>query len=126
MNFELDERFVSKDVKENHYNVHVLNGKRYEKEVFQDINIDEYERMADELATKPIDNKRIFGYVSQDADGAINNVKWDKSNGLFVAYKYDRNNHIPLVKSCYVKSYRDYFADKSHQYMDEIGIEQFY
>ena len=54
MILELDERFVNKDVRESHYNTHVLRGKRYEKEVFQGIDIDEYERMADELATKPL------------------------------------------------------------------------
>lgn len=122
----LDERFISKEAKETHYDKHVANGNRYEREVFQDINMDEYERMADALAVKPIDNKTIFGYVSEDKDGKINNVKWDKSTGLFVAYQYDAENHVPLDVSCYVKSYRDFFADKSKQYVDEIGIEQFY
>lgn len=116
----VDEQFSSDYSKQTHYNKHVVTGNNKEKKVFHNINQDEYEALADTLAITPVDNKNIFGYESEDISGKISYVKWNKTTEVFVAYTYDEGNPDPIIKSCYVKTFREYNGDKTIQYMGEI------
>lgn len=118
----IDEDFVSDYTRDKHYDTHVTHGNRWERQTFRGLSKDEYVKRAEDLANARIDNKKIFGYVSQDAHGHKANVKWNKDTEEFVAYSYDLRdkNGRPLIKSFYTKSFRDFNADKSAQYLDEI------
>ena len=104
MKFKISEKFTSEFNKEAHYNKH--------KEKFKKISIDEYEHLADELAKKPVDNKRIFGYLSANTLGRNAYVKWDKDTELFVVYTWNKNHSEPLIISLYKKTFREYESEK--------------
>lgn len=111
--FEIFERFSSIENRHRHYIKHVIDGKE-----FGDITEEEYEKLAESLQSSPVDNKNIFGYIS-DYKGNTSYCKYEKSTGIFVVYYYSNNNE-PLTITCYMKLWRKYQMDKAIEYFDEI------
>ena len=72
------------------------------------------EKIANSLVHRKIDNKDVFGYVTQSKDK--NNVccKWDKESEVFVIYKDEK------ILSSKTKTFRQYNSDKAVEYIDEI------
>lgn len=111
--FEISEEFTSEQNLDIHYNKHV---KR--KGEFGDITKEQYEQLADDLQLSKIDNKNIFGYMSETKEGKTAYCKYDKNTGVFVVYTYRRGT--PYTITCYIKSWREYNGDKAIEYYDEI------
>ena len=110
---DFDEEFTSEYNKNAHYQKH-------QKE-YPEWTEDEYEKYAEELAYKPVDNKNIFGYISGDAQGREAYVKWDKNTELFTVYTYRGNK--PYTITAFRKSKREYEGgkwDNVYGYIDEI------
>lgn len=110
--FESFERFTSEQNRHNHYIKHIVRGKE-----LLDITEEEYELLANQLQTTPVNYKNVLGYIS-DYNGRESYCKYDKDTGLFVVYYYKDNT--PLTVTAYIKSPRKYEADKAVEYIDEI------
>ena len=108
---DFEEEFTSQYNLENHYDKHVVKRKEY------DVTPEEYEAIADKLQRTPIDNKNIFGYISE-VDGKEAYVKWNKATEDFVVYTY--KNNIPYTISLYKKTYREYNSEMWDSYVGEI------
>ena len=110
---DFDEEFTSEYNRKAHYQKH--------KKEYPEWTEEEYEKYAEELALKPVDNKTIFGYMSKNKQDRIAYVKWDKDSELFTAYIYRGNK--PYTITAYRKSKRDYEGgkwDDVYGYIDEI------
>ena len=110
---DFDEEFTSEYNRSAHYQKH--------KKEFPNWTEEEYEKQAEILARKPVDNKRIFGYVSGDDKGRTAYVKWDKETELFTVYTYKGNT--PYTITAFDKTPREYESekwDKVYGYVDEI------
>lgn len=108
--FEISEEFTSKQNLDVHYSRH---GKE-----FGDITKEEYEQLADDLQRTPIDNKRIFGYMSiRDNREPVYN-KYDKDTEIMVIYRY--RNSKPETITCFIRPWRKFNALKYVEYYDEI------
>lgn len=113
--FEITEKFTSEMNLDAHYNKHVKQRKE-----FGDITEKQYEQLAEDLQRAKIDNKTIFGYMSQTREGKIAYCKYDKNTGVFVVYTY--RNDEPLTITCYTKTIREFNSDKAIEYFDEIPL----
>ena len=111
--FEITEKFTSEQNRNIHYNKHVKRNKEFGK-----ITEQEYEELANQLQTSKIDNKNVFGYISETREGKTAYCKYDKETGIFVVYTYRNNTSYTIT--CYIKSWREYNADKAIEYHDEI------
>lgn len=112
--FVVEERFTSSNNLDAHYNKHVKKGKE-----FKDITKEQYELLAEELQKQKIDNKTIFGYMSETREKRTAYCKYDKSTGVFVVYTYSKDGK-PLTITCYTKTWREYNGDKAIEYYNEI------
>ena len=74
--------------------------------------------LAEQLQTSKIDNKSIFGYMSETREGKTAYCKYDKNTEIFVVYTYRGNT--PYTITCYTKTWREYTGDKAIEYFDEI------
>lgn len=110
---DFDEEFTSEYNRQAHYQKHKKESPEWTEE--------EYEKQAEILAKKPVDNKRIFGYVSSGKDEKIAYAKWDKDTELFVVYSYKKD--FPYIITAFKKSKREYESgkwDTVYGYVDEI------
>ena len=110
---DFDEEFTSEYNRGAHYQKH--------KKEYPEWTEEEYEKYAEELALKPVDNKNIFGYMSKDKQDRIAYVKWDKDTELFTVYVYKGNK--PYTVTAFRKSKREYEGgkwDSNYGYVDEI------
>lgn len=110
---DFEEEFTSKQNRQAHYSKHVEKNKEFQ------YSEEEYERRADELSRKKIDNKNIFGYVSMTRDGRTANCKYDKNAEEFVVYT--NKNDTPYTITMYRKNWREYTGDKAIEYFGEIS-----
>ena len=108
---DMDEEFTSEYNLDNHYDKHVKNRKEYS------VSKEEYEAIADKLQRTPIDNKKIFGYISK-VDDKEAYVKWNKDTEDFVVYVYKKDK--PYTISLYKKTYREYNSEMWDSYLGEI------
>lgn len=111
--FEITEEFTSEQNRKAHYNKHVK-----QRQEFGEITEQEYEQLAEQLQSSMIDNKNIFGYLSETREGRIAYCKYDKNTGIFVVYTY--KNGIPYTITCYSKTWREFTGDKAIEYFNEI------
>ena len=79
-----------------------------------ELTIEEKKSLSKVLATRPVDNKTVFGYISDQN----NYCKWDSDNELFVMYIYDLSGLNIITYQ--TKTYREYNGDKVTDYFDEI------
>lgn len=108
--FEAFERFTGQQNLENHF-------KKHGKE-FGNITMDDYEQLADDLQRTPVDNKRIFGYMSErDNRGPVYN-KYDKDTEIMVIYRYNGNE--PETITCFIRPWRKFNELRYIEYYDEI------
>ena len=105
------EEFTSDYNKEAHFIKH-------RKEFPKEMDIDNYEKIADILQRSAVDNRNIHGYMSQTREGKTAYCKYDKNQELFVVYTYRKG--IPYTITCYKKTWRDFNGDKAIEYFDEI------
>lgn len=110
---DFEEQFTSPKNKDTHYT------KRQNQNQYTDITKDEYEAIADKLSKTPIDNKRVFGYMSITKEGKTAYCKYDKQTEDFVVYTI--KDSIPYTITMYKKSWRQYNSEKSISYFDEIS-----
>lgn len=110
----IDERFTSDYNLDAHYKKHVI-----DKKEFGNITKEQYESLADDLQKRKVDNKEIFGYVSETREKRTAYCKYDKSTGIFVVYTYARDGE-PLTITCYTKTWQEFTGDKAIEYYDEI------
>ena len=130
MIFKLVEKFTSELNKMEHYEKHFTNERRPEKILKKvdertgkkrALTPDEYEKMAEELSYMPVDNKRIYGYVSKDRKGRTGYVKWDRETCMFTVYKWV-GNHTETI-TAFHKDFREYNSemwDDVYGYAGEI------
>lgn len=119
---DFDEAFTSEYNKENHYDKHVTKNKE-----FKNISPAEYEKMADNLAMTPVDDRKILGYKSiqrTDKGEKVLYNKYDMDKELFVVYRPRKG--IPEIVTFFSRTYRDYQDNKwiskngEYEYYDEI------
>lgn len=111
----LDERFTTNYCKYDHHKRHVVRNKE-----FPPISVDEYERIADKLASTPVDHKTILGYetTAPQGDSRPRYAKYNKQTGDFVVYGYKGSE--PAIISLHKKTLRQYNVDKTIKYLGEI------
>ena len=124
MIFKLVEKFTSAFNRDNHYEKHIIKGQEFKKmdgKKKRLLTADEYEQMAEELSYKPIDNKRIFGYVSKDRNGDEAYAKWDAETEMFTVYVW-RGGKTHTI-TAFSKDFREYNSemwDSVYGYAGEI------
>lgn len=111
--FEITEKFTGQQNLDAHYDKHIVRLKE-----FGDITKEQYEQLAEDLQTSPVNNKNILGYVSMTREGRTAYCKYDKDTGIFVVYTY--RGTMPYTITCYTKTWREYTGDKAIEYYDEI------
>lgn len=94
------------------------NKKQVVKTVENTLSREEINEIADKVVNLKVDNKTIFGYITQDASGKPYFCKWDKDSEVFVKY-FITNGKLTTV-SRKTKSFREYNGDKAAEYFDEI------
>lgn len=111
----IEEKFHNEKSLVKHHNKH-------SSEFDIDLTKEEYELLAEELQSKPVDNKNIFGYIGEYKSKQDNReyyYKYDKSTGVLVVYYYDSNDN-PITVTCYTQSFRKFQSRKTISYLDEI------
>lgn len=113
---EFEEEFSTEYSKKRHYDQHVVKEKQ-----FDNISLDEYETIADDLAKRPVDYKTILGYETEAPkdDNRRRFAKYNKETGDFVVYGLDENNE-PVIVSLHRKTLREYTIDHAIKYVGEI------
>ena len=110
-----DEKFTSEDNKQKHYIKHVISRKEYDA---KNVSDSDYETIADVLQNAPVDNKKIFGYVSNYNNNNYTYVKYNKETNDYVVYTY--KNSIPYTISLFKRSWRYYNKRKELEYYADI------
>lgn len=88
----------------------------YDKNV--QLTTQQVEEIATSLLTKLVDNKNVFGYMTQDKSGNSLYCKWNKEKEVFVIYTFINGERKVISKK--IKSFREYNGDKAAEYFDEI------
>lgn len=110
----INKDFTGKQNRHKHYQEHVIKRKE-----FGNISEEDYDRIAEQLMNTPVDNKTIFGYIGTYQKDKPAYCKWNKETNIFVAYTFTKDNK-PKAFTCYIKTYRSYYAKKIDDYYDEI------
>ncbi len=113
---DIEEKFNNPYNKAAHYNKRVKKDKQY-----TELTEDEYEALADKLASTPVNYRNILGYqtTAPEGDTRVRYAKYNTDTGDFVIYGLDRNEK-PLIISMYNISIREFNSDKAMNYQDEI------
>ena len=109
---DFDEEFTSQRNRDAHYDKHVQKNKEFQ------YSPEEYEKRADQLSRTPVDNKKIFGYVSMTREGRTAYCKYNRETEEFVVYALRDNT--PYTITMYRKNWREYTGDKAIEYFGEI------
>lgn len=115
-NSEISERFNREADLVRHYTKHAHDpfAKQFTK-MFPTAKA--YETAAEELARTPIDNKTIFGYVT-NKDGVLRNVKYNKDTQLMTIYVVENGEIITIT--AFLRDFRRFFGERYRFYYDEI------
>ena len=108
MFMDINERFSSRQNLRKHYIQHVK-----QDGLFGNITIKEYEQLADNIQRSEVDNKRLFGYIS-NYDNNKSYSKYDIETGIYVSYFY--KNGEPLTITCYILDRPSKYFNREKKY----------
>ena len=113
--FDIEERFLSPNMREKKYQKHVVNQKECGKHVTED----DYEKAADNLANSKVDYKTILGYKASDDKGQEAFIKYNTKTEEYVVYHRSPSGE-PLIVSFYHRPLREFTGKKALEYIDEL------
>ena len=113
--FEVEERFLSPNMRRQKYQKHVINQKEFGKHMTED----EYEEAADNLANSKIDYRTILGYKAVDNKGQEAFIKYNTQTEEYVVYHRSPKGE-PLIVSFYHRPLREFTGKKALEYVDEL------
>ena len=112
----LEERFGTPKGRLRHYYDHGI-------DEYPGLTECEYEKLADELASKPVDNKRILGFQTNKLTGNDHrerHIKYDIVTNDFVVYSWEMGYQSPSIISLHKRTKEQYDKQKELHYEDEI------
>ena len=113
--FEVEEKFLSPNMRKQKYQKHVLDQKEFGKHM----NEEGYEAAADKLANSKVDYKTVLGYKAVDNKGQEAFIKYNTQTEEYVVYHRAPSGE-PLIVSFYHRPIREFTGKKALEYIDEL------
>lgn len=113
--FDIEERFLSPNMRSKKYQKHVVSQKEFGKHMTEE----GYEQAADNLANSKVDYKTILGYKASDDKGQEAFIKYNTKTEEYVVYHRSPSGE-PLIVSFYHRPLREFTGKKALEYIDEL------